>query len=416
MTEIRKVEGNEIKEFVGLMSNAYPLRVPRSADNLAAVGFQLLERMAYDASQSVQGLYRDGAMLGGMIVYDFMMTYRQGRLPIGGVGSVAVDLLHKKEQVCKEMISHFLGQARRKHQTVVALYPFRPDFYKKMGFGYGGKCSEYRIDPLAFPAHGVKARRNLSTADAEELALCYNRCAKQRHGMLARTAGAFRQLLANPDVRLVGHDDGDGLKGFLALQFKARADKHFLIYDMLIDEMVYEDTPTLLALLAFLRSQADQAQRVILYSQELHFHYLLRDPRDDSGNLMPVLAHPSHTTGVGIMYRLTDLQGFFRKVSGQSFGGQSCCLKIAVHDDFLPENNVAVTVRFQNGFPSLAPQEQADVELEIAVAELSSLLMGAVDFNSLRRYGLATLSDESYGDIVQKLFLTAEPPLCSTRF
>ncbi len=416
MEDVRKVTGNEIKRFVDLMSNAYPLRVPRTTENMAAVGFQLLERMAYDASQSVHGLYRDGEMLGGMIIYDFMLTYRQGRMPIGGVGSIAVDLLHKKERVCKEMIRYFLAQARRKKQSLVALYPFRPDFYKRMGFGFGGKYSEYSVDPLAFAQTGRKACRMLSASDAEETAACYNRCAKSRHGMLARTAGAFELLFNNPAYRVVGYDDGTGLKGFLNFQFQPRKDSHFLVYDMVVEELIYEDAAALQGLLHFLRSQADQVKRVILYSQEENFHHLLSDPRDGSDHVMPVLAHASHNSGVGIMYRVVDAAGFFRLAAKQSFGGQDCTLSLMLRDDFLPENAAPLVVAFRNGLPSIVSGVEAEVELHIDVAEFSSLVMGAVDFKTLERYGLATLSDERYRDIVQRLFATEEKPICSTRF
>lgn len=32
-----------------------------------------------------------------------------------------------------------------------ALYPFRPDFYGRMGYGYGTKKAEYQLRPEAFP-------------------------------------------------------------------------------------------------------------------------------------------------------------------------------------------------------------------------------------------------------------------------
>ena len=416
MTGIRKVEGNEIKSFVELLANAYPTRVARTADNLAMTGFQLLERLACDAGQSVQGFYRDGRMIGGMIIYDYLLTYRQSRLLIGGVGSVAVDLLHKKEKVCREMIRFFLQQARRKHQPLVALYSFRPDFYKSLGFGFGSKHSEYNIAPSAFPARGKKSCRLLALEDAEELAACYNNCARVRHGMLARSPAAFKTLLNDPEQRVIGYDAGSGLQGFLSFNFSQRAEKHFLVYDLVVEDLVYQDSETLLGLLAFLRSQSDQVQRVILYSQEENFHHLLQDPRDSSGDIMPVLAHASHREGVGIMYRVSDAAQFFRAMHSQSFGDQSCRLRLMLEDDFLPENEEPLTICFEQGRPRLAPQEKAEVELKIGVAEFSSLLMGVIDFRTLQRYGLAGLSDDAYSDVIQRLFLTEEKPLCNTRF
>ncbi len=416
MTGIRKVEGNEIKRFVELLANAYPTRVARNPDNLAMTGFQLLERLACDAGQSVRGFYRDGTMIGGMIVYDYLMTYRQNRLLIGGVGSVAVELLHKKEKVCREMIRFFLQQARRKHQPLVALYPFRPDFYKRLGFGFGSKYSEYSIAPSAFPARGKKNCRLLTAADAEVLAACYNSCARARHGMLARSPAAFKTLLDDAEQRVVAYDCGSGLQGFLSFTFRQRSERHFLVYDLVVEELVYQDTEALLGLLAFLRSQSDQVQRVILYSQEEDFHHLLQDPRDSSGDVMPVLAHACHREGLGIMYRVSDAAQFFRAMHGQSFGGQNCRLRLLLEDDFLPENEAPLTICFEEGRPRLAPEERPEVELRIGVAEFSSLLMGVVDFKTLQRYGLASISDNDCVEVIQRIFRTEEKPLCNTRF
>ena len=416
MSEIRKVEGNEIKRFVELLANAYPTRVANTPDNMAMTGFQLLERLACDAGQSVRGLYREGEMVGGMIIYDFLLTYRQNRLLIGGVGSVAVDLLHKKEKICREMISFFLEQARQKHQPLVALYSFRPDFYKKLGFGFGAKQSEYHILPQSLPEGGAKKCRFMKAEDLEELTACYNQSAARRHGMLARSQSAFEILLRNCAERVVGYDAGEGLKGFVRFQFRQRPENHFLRYDLIVEELIYQNSEALQGLLAFLRSQSDQVQRILFYTQEDGFYHLLSDPRDASDNLMENLAHYGTREGVGIMYRVSDAAQFFRAMRQQSFGGQNCRLKLSLKDDFLPKNEAPLWLEFKNGYPSFTAQDEEEVELKVGVAEFASLLIGAVDFRTLQRYGLATLSDEKYTDIVQRIFWPDEKPICSTRF
>jgi predicted acetyltransferase len=41
-----------------------------------------------------------------MCLHDFTMDFLGVRIPAGGVGQVAVDLLHKKEHVAKEMMAY----------------------------------------------------------------------------------------------------------------------------------------------------------------------------------------------------------------------------------------------------------------------------------------------------------------------
>ena len=46
------------------------------------------------------GLFEDGQMRGIMRWYDFTMNFFGAQTLVGGIGGVAVDLLHKKEKVC----------------------------------------------------------------------------------------------------------------------------------------------------------------------------------------------------------------------------------------------------------------------------------------------------------------------------
>ena len=110
------------------------------------------------------------------------------QVPVGGIGMVAVDLLHKKEHVARDLVTFFLDHYRTRGMPLGLLYPFRPDFYKQMGFGYGTKMSEYRVRPSDLPAYGSKDHLvNLGPEDSELLLDYYNRYQMRTHGMLRRT-------------------------------------------------------------------------------------------------------------------------------------------------------------------------------------------------------------------------------------
>jgi predicted acetyltransferase len=49
------------------------------------------------------------------------------------------------------MMLYFLRHYREQGAPLVALYPFRPDFYRQMGFGYGTKMDQHRVKPSALP-------------------------------------------------------------------------------------------------------------------------------------------------------------------------------------------------------------------------------------------------------------------------
>ena len=75
------------------------------------------------------------------------MTLFDQQVDIGGVGLISVDLLHKKEHVAKNIMKAFHNHYRSQGVTLTALYPFRPDFYVKMGYGLGKKMNQYKFKP-----------------------------------------------------------------------------------------------------------------------------------------------------------------------------------------------------------------------------------------------------------------------------
>lgn len=417
MREIRPLAGEaEFEAFVGIASNAYPGSKIVSEEDRQRLKQRLVARSAA-ADVSMEGLFEDGRLLGGMRLHDFTMNLRMARVPAGGVGFVAVDLLHKKRGVAKDLIGYFLRRCRARGQPIALLYPFRPDFYKQMGFGYGAKISKYSAAPADLPGSGDRSAVRLLTAqDRERLAACYARFAATRHGLLDKTPFEVDALLTAAENRVFGYEQDGVVSGYLALGFTTDRPDSFLINDILVKELVYESRAALAGLLAFLRSQADQIRRVIFSVQDDALHYLLRDPRDGSQQFIAGLYQQTNTQGLGIMYRAVDTRALIAGLAGCDFGGQSCAVKIAARDSFLPENAGELVVRFDRGRPSLSDNAEHDVAIELDVTELSSLLMGTVSFRSLYRYGLAEISDAGQLDAVSRLFAVDEPPICMTWF
>jgi predicted acetyltransferase len=116
------------------------------------------------------------------------------------------------------------------------------------------------------------------------------------------------------------------------------------------------------------------------------------------------------------MYRVIDTAGLFETLAQRDFNGQSCRLKIAARDSFLPENDGAVVVHFEDGRARLVEGGKHEAEVRLDIAEFSSLVMGVVPFKRLYTYGLAEISDARYLPVVNRLFETDEPPVCMTRF
>ncbi len=416
MRHVQRLSEAELDAFVTIAVNAYPgFGIQSEEDRQRLV--QRLRAQTADPIASFYGLFQDGRLLGGMKLFDFTMTLHSVQVPAGGVGFVAVDLMHKKQKVARDMIHFYLEHYRRQGSPIALLYPFRPDFYRQMGFGYGTKMDLHHVRPASLPGTGAREHVAFVTSEARSEVLdCYTRVAERTHGMLAKTMTELDRMFSGPGNRVAAYRHGGRITGYMVFHFKSVTPENFVLNDLEVTEFIYEDREALAGLLAFLHMQADQINRIIITTQDEDFHFALTDPRNGTDRLIPSVYHESNTQGVGIMYRVLDTRAIFEALRAHSFGGQTCRLKVNIIDTFLEPHNDAVTIQFTDGLPRLAEDGAHDVEIRLDVAEFSSLLMGTVSFTSLHTYGLAEISDTAYLDTVDRLFHVHRKPVCTTPF
>ena len=416
MTEIRRLSPDELPAFALISANAYPGFPAHTPEDQQKLVERWRSQLA-DPTVSFYGAFRDGTLAGGMRLYDYRMNIFGAQVLTGGVGGVAVDLLHKKEHIAYDLIQYFIRYYRERGAPLVELYPFRPDFYLQMGFGYAIKVSEYRVAPADLPQGPTRAHvRALTPEDAPLLADCYSRYQVRTHGMIARPETHWQRLLTHPEYRCVGCVHDSQISGYLIFSFQLDAGGNWLVNDLSVNELVYETPKALAELLTFLRSQADQIRHVLFRTQDEDFHFLPRDPRNSTNHVIPSVFHESNTQGVGLMYRVIDVPSMFTTLAEHDFGGQTLRLQLTIRDSFYPANDGAVVVHFTSGHPLIVGDSDSDAQIGLDVADFSSLLMGCVSFKSLYRYGRVTLSDVSYLDTLNRMFLAEEKPICMTAF
>lgn len=415
-SKIKKIPVKDLDDFISVADNAYP--------GLGITGEQERKRMrqrliilSKDPTIAHYGAYRGRKLVGGMLAYDFNMNFFSENTLVGGVGFVAVDLLHKKEKICRDLILYFLDLYLSKKSSMVALYPFRPDFYRKMGFGYGTKLNLYRIRPEDLPSGGKREHlRYLTPGDREAFKQCNDRFCKKHHGMFELKKHELDSFFKNPAAKTIVYERSNRLLGYLSFVFKRANADNILKNNIVIRELIYENRDVLHELLAFLRTQSDQVSQIIFPTQDDMIHFLVKDPRDGSENLIPIIAHQTNTQGVGIMYRVIDTRGIFRVLAHHQFGRQSYRLRLSIRDSFLKENDGSVILEFDDGHASTKKGGNYDVEVSLDVSDFSSLLVGSVDFRSLYRYGLTEISDLKYVDTVTNTFAVEQKPICHTIF
>jgi predicted acetyltransferase len=414
VSDIRPLAERDFDDAVRIFANAYPGMKLISDDDRQRARRSLLE-LHEEPTARFYGLFRDGELLGIACLHDFAMNFLHSRIPAGGVGQVAVHLAHKKEHVGKEMMAYSLRYYRERDTPLVLLYPFRPDFYRRMGFGYGTKMNEYRLTSASLPRGPSKSHvRFLEVQDREALLACYGRFMDRTHGIMAKTEREITRLFERPQQQILGYLDGGRIYGYLVFTFELG--ETWLSNDISIGEFVYETPEVLSELLTFLNTQADQIRHVIVNTQDDLFHYLCIDPRSNPSRLIPGVYHETNIQGLGIMYRVIDVPGIFERLRDRDFGAQTCTLKLTVDDSFLPENAGSTLLRFEDGHLQRPDDSPHDAEISLDIADFSSLLIGTVDVRRLVRYGLARVSDSRHIHTLHRLFAVEEKPVCTTPF
>ena len=406
MGNVRRIADDDFKEYVRLSLEAYPAMYPKFTDErIDAWIKRMQEQQAKKADIHYYGYYRDDKLLGAMRIHTFNINVHGVKMESGGVGNVCVDLTHKKEHIAKEMMEYYHDYFRKKGVPILLLWPFRHDFYMKMGYGYARKYNKYMYRPDDLP-HGSKEGVGfMGEADIDDMLECFNRYAAKTHGMIYKARRFFERFIQR--YKVVGYRNGDHIEGFIGFNFKKLDPDHPLRQNIEIEYMVYENPTALSRILAFLQTQLDQVERVVFMTYDDDFHYISKDPSDGVPHIF-YINQETNAQGVGIMYRILDKEKFFKQLAPHSFSGENLRVRFNVEDSFVPANHGSVTVHFIDGKPVLA--DGHDVEVSLKIEYLSSLLMGVVDFRKLWMYGLIELSDESYLDQLDRLFHVQHKP------
>ena len=418
MRVIRKLISEEdFTSFTNIVANAYTALLANTEEAKQRYKQFLLHKQQQDEGVDYYGMFQNDKLLAGMRIHYYEMTLYNTTIKIGGVGLVAVDLLHKKERAAKALIEHFLQMFREQNVSLVALYPFRPDFYKKMGFGYGPNIHHYVLKPDAFPKGPTKEHLFFASIDDKaELKACYNRFVEKNHGMFFKTDFEWQAFFKQPENRIVAFQKNNQIQGYLVFSFKKQHEANFLRNNLIIQEFIYETPEALLELSTFLNSQADQVHQIEWTTHDDNVRFFIADARNGSAQLIPSVYHPSSTSGIGLMYRIIHIERFLQQLRTKPVKVTSVTWQLSVVDSFFADNNAQYVLQAKNGFLEVVENVDVDVEVTIEISDLSSLLMGVVTFKELYMYSKLKISNSDYIEILNELFMNFEKPLCMTAF
>lgn len=349
------------------------------------------------------GAVLDDRVVGRTAVVRMKMNFRSAIIDLTGIGMVLTDMLHKKERVCKTMLKHFIDESLRQGVNIQYLSPFRPDFYKKMGFGYGSTMYRYRIPTASIPSIGAKSELSYFTkGDRQAFLDCYSRHFERTHGEVTRIEFFLPNHLGG-GKRTVVRRRGNGIISG-ALVFTCGENR-----ELIVNEMIYEDVETLHAFCAFLHSQADEFHWVLLNTPDEYLYYLFNEGTNGLSGI------EIGKCEVDNMFRISNVAGLFADLKAVNFNDRNITVGIHILDSFVPANQGRTVVQFIDGYSRVIDGGSAtpSVEMTIDVSNFSSLMVGAIDVAALHRMGLITLSDDSKLDELAKLFALGAKPLCT---
>jgi len=143
---------------------------------------------------------------------------------------------------------------------------------------------------------------------------------------------------------------------------------------------------------------------------------LLGDICNGTNHLIPSVYHASAVSGVGLMYRIINVRGFFEELTTHNFNGQTLTFKLTVNDSLLAENNQQIVIEAIDGNIKISNSTNYDVEMVIDIAELSSLIIGVVTVQELLMLSKVKISDGQYVQSLHHFFFVPDKPTCITAF
>lgn len=416
MREIRQLNETHIDAYTDIAFNAYPSFKNLEKDAVEKYKKIAREIMTNDPDVTFYGMFEGEKLIAVMRLFDFRMNCFGKILPVSGVGFLGVHLMHKKEKCAKAMIEFYEEIYKKKGTPIGMLLPFRPDFYKRMGYGMGTKMNQYRLPPDRIPAYfGKSDLRYVEKEDLDKLFDCHSRVVAKKHGMIMKIGDEIRDLKNDPYNKIIANYDEKGnINGYLVFKFQNAKDGNYTINNIYIKELIYENTDVLKKLLGFLRKQDDQVNLVVFNTEDENFYYLFDNPLNDSLNYIPYGYIESNTQAVGVMYKLFDIKQAFEQCSHRNYNNSNLKVRFLVYDE-LNNKEIEIVVNFIDGIVN-TDSEKFDVTMRTNMANFSSLFLGSTSVIGMYNLGLLELDNVEFLEDIDRTFYCSQKPVCYTDF
>ena len=439
---IRPLALSDVEGYLEVYLNAYPAY--KELDDECREKYRKKATLEISENKEVihMGMFEGDKVIAIMKVVHFSLNLFGKMQSALGLMALGVHPLYKKQGVALAMIREFEKIAIEEGVTVTMLLPFNIPFYRRMGYGFGGRLSEYHISttglPAAKPAE-MEHMRFLSLEDLPAVLECHRAFVRANHGMVDKFEEEIRGMQTDSQVFRIGYEEGGRLRGYLAWRYREASDVNYTQVCMSVEEMVYENGKILKAMLGFIRNQADLCQTVILRSGEPDFIHLLEDPQDISKNYIDFGFLQTNVTAVGTMFKIVNPKKFiadtrYRKFPTARENPEGKCNKEGkltvefCYEKELEHTEEKVFITFEKGAWEIAKHAErnehderdehgrADVTVSLRQGTFASVLMGSGDISAMIRLGGAEISDLAKLPELETLLAYPQSPWCNSDY
>ena len=137
--DVHPVTEADIEAYLDIYLNSYPAYKALDEECRAHYRSKHLTELREDTQTRTMGLFEGGTLIATMKLILFSMNFFGVMQPACGVMALEVHPLHKKKGAALYMIRYAERYARENGALLTMLLPFNIGFYRRMGYGFGGK-------------------------------------------------------------------------------------------------------------------------------------------------------------------------------------------------------------------------------------------------------------------------------------
>ncbi len=291
----------------------------------------------------------DGALVASLVLYPFQSFVRGARLPVRGIGGVAVSPEHRRRGVGEALMRAALREMRQRGDAFSMLYAFRSDFYQRLGYGLIERSLMLSTPPALIPASPeIRRVRRMRLPDRPLVEQLYARLAEERgHFAFERRPEWWARRLWDYEGDWVVYERTRGrIEGYLQYQVDSADGPWKLVIN--VNEMMASTPDAHRGLWAYLHGLRDQAVEVTaLVPDDFVWPVAVADPANMRGE-MKLFGHRTRGhAGYGAMLRIVDLKAALEAMPiAREARGE---VALDVRDDVLPTNQRVWRVHASGG-------------------------------------------------------------------